>query len=152
MRVSFNCQPSFKGLWEAKEKDFNVAGLGNVWDVSYVYHPFKDENIDGKEASLKKQVPKDFIHQPDPELLRTLYCNHYELGKPLDVTEEDFLADKDGVINGLPKNYAQTTEELPAEKLFNLDNEMKNLDDYWEIDEKISPEDAKKLYDDTMAD
>lgn len=127
MRINSVNHQSFKGLWEAKDRDFNFAGLGNVWDISYIYHPFKDEDIEGKEESLKSQIPETFIYQPNPELLRTMYCTKFNLGDKLEITQDEFLSDKENIIKSLPKNFAESTEELPAEKLFNLDDSMEEL-------------------------
>ncbi len=152
MRVMpIHTSPNFKGLWEVKNTDMNVAGLGYVWDVSYVYHPFKNEDITGKDEELAKKVPETYIHQPDPELLRYLYCTKFEVGEKLSCTEEEFSKNKEHILSTLPETYSEEIENLKADKFFNLDD----VDSFFveeddESGETISHEEAKKLYDDLM--
>lgn len=153
MRITSINQQSFKGLWEAKAKDFNDGGLGYVWDILYVYHPFKNENIAGREESLKTQVPETFIHQPDPELLRTMYCTNFCLGNQLEITEDEFLSDKDTILKSLPENFAENAEDLHAEKLFNFNTRSEELlaaEAAAKKMEKKNPGIGKKLLDDVM--
>ena len=147
---------SFKGLWELKEKDFNCAGLGNVWDIDCVYHPFSDEQVDENLTALESKVPGDFIHQPSPELLRVLYCPTFNLGEKLEVSESEFNENKSGVLSKLGENYSEDITEESILNRFDFESESdKILSELEEFRENMTPEEvenAKKLLADLMKD
>ena len=112
---------SFKGLWEAKETGYNYGGMKHVFDITYIYHPFKDEKITKeKEESLKNQVPENLDYYEPGAIIGNYYFNDFKIGYRLDITEKEYKSNRENILKSLPKTFAETPKDLPEEKLFNL--------------------------------
>ena len=119
MRIASINVPVFKGLWEVKDSDYHYSGVTNDWCISYIYHPFKDEFVSDNKAALSSQVPKSHMIDDQDKFVRHYYGTSFQLGDNLDMTKDEFVSDKQTTLDTLGEKYAESPEDLPAEKFFN---------------------------------
>ncbi len=118
MNIAPTQQINFKGLWQVKRNSTNVTGVTTVNDVTYVYHPFKNEESFEKFQQAKKLTPAYFEYIDDASLWRSVYMSKLTIGNKLSVTENEFNENSEAILDSLDGSYVNEISEVSPDKLF----------------------------------